>query len=62
MNVATLSELLRDAEQRHGPYEATAPKHHWSDWYAAFIVAREQGKTVEEAEIAAALHMDEVLK
>ncbi|MDM0022299.1 hypothetical protein [Variovorax saccharolyticus] len=62
MNVATLTELLRDAEQRHGLYEASAPKHHWSDWYAAFIVARAHGKSVEESEIAAALHMDEVLK
>ena len=30
-------------------YEATAPKHHWSGWYAAYIVAREQGRTPEEA-------------
>ena len=30
-----LTELLREAEKRHGEYEATAPKHHWSDWYAA---------------------------
>ena len=41
--------LLREAEKRHGDYEATAPKHHWSEWYAAYIVARERGKTSEEA-------------
>ena len=34
-DVATLTELLREAEERHGGYEATAPKHHWSGWYAA---------------------------
>ncbi len=58
MDVETLTELLREAEKRHGEYEATAPKHHWSGWYAAFIVAREQGRTAEEAAKDAALHME----
>ncbi len=48
-DVATLTVLLREAEEHHGPYEATAPKHHWSGWYAAYIVARERGRTPEEA-------------
>jgi catechol 2,3-dioxygenase-like lactoylglutathione lyase family enzyme len=43
-DVATLAELLRDAEQLHGEYGPTAPKHHWSEWYAAYIDARERGK------------------
>ena len=30
MDIATLTELLREAENRHGEYEPTAPKHHWS--------------------------------
>ena len=34
-DVATLTELLQEAEKRHGAYEPTAPKHHWSGWYAA---------------------------
>jgi hypothetical protein len=58
MDVATLTELLREAEEHHGPYEATAPKHHWSEWYAAYITAREQGKSSEEASNAAALHLE----
>ena len=45
MDVATLTELLREAEEHHGEYEATAPKHHWSGWYAAYLVARERGRT-----------------
>jgi len=49
LDVATLTELLREAEKRHGDYEPTAPKHHWSDFYSAYIVAREQGKAPEEA-------------
>jgi catechol 2,3-dioxygenase-like lactoylglutathione lyase family enzyme len=59
-DVATLTELLREAEARHGSYQATAPKHHWSDWYAAYIVARERGRTAEDAVKDAALHMDGV--
>jgi catechol 2,3-dioxygenase-like lactoylglutathione lyase family enzyme len=49
VDVATLTELLREAESRHGEYEPTAPRHQWPDWYAEYIVARERGKTPEEA-------------
>jgi predicted enzyme related to lactoylglutathione lyase len=48
-DVATLTLLLREAEEHHGEYEPTAPKHHWSDFYAAYIVARQNGKTPAEA-------------
>ena len=58
LDVATLTELLREAEKRHGEYEPTAPKHHWSDWYAAYIVARERWRTPDEAAKDGALHMD----
>ena len=27
----------------------STPNHHWSEWYAGYIVARERGKTPEEA-------------
>ena len=57
MDVATLTELLREAEKHHGEYEPTAPKHHWSGWYGAYIVARQQGRTPEDAAKDAALHM-----
>jgi hypothetical protein len=46
-DVATLTDLLREAEKGHGQYEPTTPKHHWSDWHATYIVARQQGKTPE---------------
>ena len=59
LDVATLTELLREAEQHHGEYEPTAPKHHWSGWYAAYIVARQDGKTPEEAAKAGKLHIEE---
>jgi hypothetical protein len=53
-----LTALLRETEEHHGEYEPTAPKHHWSGWYAAYIVARERGKTAEEAAKAAARHLE----
>jgi hypothetical protein len=61
MDVEKLAGLLREAEEHHGPYEASAPEHHWSDFYAAYIVARDQGQSPEEADKEARRHMEEVL-
>ena len=58
LDLATLTDLLRETEKRHGEYEPKAPKHHWSDWYAAYIVAREQGLTPEEAAKHGALQVE----
>jgi catechol 2,3-dioxygenase-like lactoylglutathione lyase family enzyme len=55
VELAGLTALLREAEAHHGMYEATAPKHHWSDWYAGYIVARQHGRSPQEAEKDAAL-------
>jgi hypothetical protein len=49
MDVAALADLLREAEEHHGHYEPTAPKHHWWDWYAAYVVARQSGRSSDEA-------------
>jgi hypothetical protein len=57
-DVATLADLLKEAEEHHGPYEATAPKHHWSGFYAAYIVARQEGRTPDEADGDARAYMD----
>jgi hypothetical protein len=61
MDVDTLAGLLREAEEHHGPYEASAPKHHWSGFYAAYIVAREDGRSAEEADQEARRYMDDLL-
>ena len=53
MDVERLTELLKEAEEHHGEYEPTAPPHHWSTWYAGYIVARDEGKSPEEAVQAA---------
>ena len=58
LDVPTLTELLREAETRHGTYEPTAPKHHWSDFYGAYIVARAQGKTPEDAATDGVLNVE----
>lgn len=57
-DVPTLTELLKETEKRHGSYEPTAPKHHWSTWYAAYIVARERGKSPEAAAMDAAIEVE----
>jgi catechol 2,3-dioxygenase-like lactoylglutathione lyase family enzyme len=58
LDVSTLTDLLRETEQHHGEYEPTAPKHHWSGWYAAYLVARQDGKTPEEAAKLGKLHIE----
>ena len=60
-DVATLTELLQETERRHGMYEPTAPKHHWSGWYAAYVVARQRGRTADEAAKDATLHIEGAL-
>jgi catechol 2,3-dioxygenase-like lactoylglutathione lyase family enzyme len=58
MDVTTLIALLREAEIRHGEYEPTAPKHHWSEWYACYIIARERGRAIDEAARDAARRLE----
>ena len=57
-DVATLTALLQETEKRHGTYEPTAPKHHWSGWYAAYVVARERGRTPDDAAGEATRHIE----
>ena len=58
LDVATLTELLQEAEKHHSEYEPTAPKHEWSRWYAAYIVARQDGKPPEEAAKDGKVHIE----
>ena len=58
LDVDALTALLRETEERHGAYEAVAPKHHWSGWYAAYIVARQGGRTPEDAAGDAGRHLE----
>jgi hypothetical protein len=62
VDVTTVAALLREAEEHHGQYEPTALPHHWSEYYAAYIVAREQGRPPEQAATDAADHIAAVLR
>jgi catechol 2,3-dioxygenase-like lactoylglutathione lyase family enzyme len=58
LDVAAMAELLRETEAHHSLFEPTAPKHDWSEWYAAYIVARQNGKTPEEAAEAGKIQIE----
>jgi hypothetical protein len=61
LDIPALTELLRETENRHGEYEPTAPKHHWSGWYGAYMVARQRGRTPDEAVKDATLHIEDAI-
>ena len=56
----TLAQLLLETALRHGSFEAVAPPHDWWDWYGAYMDAREQGSTPDEASAAAGRYMAEI--
>src|SRR5580658_6424564 len=58
LDVATLTELLQEAEKHHAEYQSTDPKHPWADFYAAYIAARQNGKTPEEAASEGKMHVE----
>ena len=58
LEVATLTELLRETEKRHGEYEPTAPKHHWSEWTPPTSSRGSAGETPDEAAKEATLHIE----
>jgi catechol 2,3-dioxygenase-like lactoylglutathione lyase family enzyme len=60
-DVATLAGLLRETAERHDHYEKTHAAHHWWDWYAPYLSARQSGHSQEEAAAAADRHMQDVL-
>ena len=60
MKVATLADLLHETAEHHDPYEKTHAAHNWWDRYAAYIHARENGRTPDEACEAAGRYTEEV--
>jgi catechol 2,3-dioxygenase-like lactoylglutathione lyase family enzyme len=55
-----LAQLLFETAKRHGQFEAVAPPHDWWDWYGAYMDAREQGSSPEEAAKVAGRYMADV--
>jgi hypothetical protein len=62
MDVATLAELLHETSEHHDHYEKTHAEHHWWDWYAPYLHARQNGSSPAEAASAADRYMDEVFR
>jgi catechol 2,3-dioxygenase-like lactoylglutathione lyase family enzyme len=60
-DAATLAELLRETAEHHDHYEKTHAEHHWWDWYASYLSARQNGSSPEKAAAAADRYMEEVL-
>ena len=56
-DIAALAELLHETAEHHDPYEKASPPHHWWDWYAAYMVARQTGASSEEASERAGEYM-----
>ena len=56
-DIAALAELLHETAEHHDPYEKGSPPHHWWDWYAAYMVARQAGASSEQASERAGEHM-----
>ena len=56
-DIAALAELLHETADHHDPYEKSSPPHHWWDWYAAYMVARQAGASSEEASERAGEYM-----
>ena len=60
MDVAALAELLHETAELHDAFEKAAPPHDWWDWYAAYMVARQEGSGSDDASAAADRYMAEV--
>lgn len=60
MDVATIAELLHETSEHHDHFEKTHAEHHWWDWYAPYLSARQNGRSPAEAATAADRYMDEV--
>jgi hypothetical protein len=60
VEVTALAGLLRETAEQHGSFEDIAAPHDWWDWYAAYMDARQNGSTPDEASAAARRYMAEV--
>ncbi len=59
MDVDALAALLHETAEHHDTYEHIAPPHDWWDWYAAYLDARQNGASPDQADKAADSYMAE---
>jgi hypothetical protein len=60
MDVEALAQLLHETAEHHDPFEKAATEHDWWDWYAAYLHARLDGSTPDDAAAAAQEYMARV--
>ena len=60
MQVAELADLLHETAEHHDAFEKAAPPHDWWDWYAAYMLARQDGGDSDAATAAADRYMADV--
>jgi len=60
MDIDALAQLLHETAEHHDRFEKTAQAHDWWDWYAAYLSAREQGSSPDDADAAADRYMADV--
>ena len=60
-DVTSLTALLRETSELHDHFEKTHVAHHWSDWYASYMIARQNGSESEDAVATADRYMEDVL-
>ena len=58
--IEALADLLHETADHHDRYEKSHSPHNWWDWYAAYLNARQNGSTQDEAAQAAGQFMTEV--
>jgi len=61
MTTAHTDLRIDETEEHRGQYEKTHAKHHWWDWYAPYLSARQNGSGPEEAAAAADRYIEEIL-
>jgi hypothetical protein len=59
-DIQSLADLLMETAEHHDPYEKSSESHHWWDWYAAYMYARQNGSSSEEASASAGRYMRDV--
>jgi catechol 2,3-dioxygenase-like lactoylglutathione lyase family enzyme len=57
---APLAALLAETAEHHGAFEAVAAPHDWWDWYAAYLAARQDGDTPDQADKTADAYLKDV--
>jgi hypothetical protein len=59
VDIETLANLLRETSEQHDAFEKLAPRHDWWDWYGAYMSARKNGSTSNEASSSARKYMED---